>query len=268
MVTVRIFGGLGNQMFQYAAGLALAHKYNVQLKLDISFFKSCKDRKFMLDRFNISKDVIISNRLGMFNSKIARKIMSIVKFPKWYYRNYSTVFDNKIWDLPKNVYMDGYFQSEKYFAEIEKKIREEFVPAFELSEDFNWWQKTIENCNSVSIHVRRGDYLLRKNFEIHGILGVDYYEKAVSEIENQIENPQFFIFSDDEQWCRDNIVPITKNGEVVNLKSENKDVEELLLMSFCKHNIIANSSYSWWGAWLNKNGEKKVVSPEFSEIVK
>ena len=225
MTTVRIFGGLGNQMFQYAAGLALAQKYNVQLKLDISFFKSCKDRKFILDRFNISKDVIISDRSGMFNSKIARKIMSIVKFPKWYYRNYSPVFDNKIWNLPKNVYMDGYFQSEKYFKEIEKIIRKEFVPAFELSEDFNRWQKKIENCNSVSIHVRRGDYLFRKNIKTHGILGIDYYEKAVSKIENETENPQFFVFSDDEEWCADNIIPITKNGHLVDIRSENKDVD-------------------------------------------
>lgn len=262
MITVRIFGGLGNQMFQYAAGRALAEKNNVPLKLDISFFKSYKERKFMLNKFNISRDITVSDRRGVFNSKVARKIMSIVKFPKWYYRNYSTVFDERFFDLPENVYIDGYFQSEKYFADIEDILRNEFVPAFEVSNDFKTWKKKIQESNSVSIHVRRGDYLLKKNIEIHGILGVDYYKNAVSEMEEQIENPQFYIFSDDEKWCRENIVPFTKNGYVINIKSENRDVEELILMSACKHNVVANSSYSWWGAWLNKNENALIVAPK------
>ena len=268
MVKTRIFGGLGNQMFQYAAGKALAEKHGSQLMLDTSFFKSNKEREFMLDKFNIAREVTISSKSGIFNSKIVRKIMSIVKVPRRYYRNYSTAFDEKFFDLPANVYIDGYFQSEKYFGDIEDVLRNEFVPSFKVSDDFKIWEEKIRNSNSVSIHVRRGDYLLKKNIAMHGILGVDYYEKAVSEMENQIENPQFYIFSDDEKWCREKIVPTTRNGCIINVNSKNRDVEELVLMSICKHNIIANSSYSWWGAWLNENSEKKVVFPESSEILK
>ena len=262
MITVRIFGGLGNQMFQYAAGRALAEKKGVKLMLDTSFFKTNKEREFMLDKFNISGEVTISSKLAIFNSKIVRKIMSIVKFPKRYYRNYSTVFDDRFFDLPENVYIDGYFQSEKYFADIEDVLRNEFALSFQVSEEFKIWKEKIENSNSISIHVRRGDYLLKKNIVKHGVLGVDYYKKAVSEMEGNVGNPQFFIFSDDKHWCNEKIVPITNNGCVINIKSENRDVEELLLMSSCKHNIVANSSYSWWGAWLNKN-KNKIVWKDF-----
>ena len=262
MVTVRIFGGLGNQMFQYAMGRSLALKFGVPLMLDTSFFKGCKERKFMLDKFKISKEIVVSDKSGILNSKIVRKIMSTIRFPEWYYRNYSNSFDDRFRDLPKNVYLDGYFQSEKYFTDIEVVLRKEFELFFEVSEDFKMWKEKIRNSNSVSMHVRRGDYLLKKNIEIHGVLGIDYYEKAVSKIGNEIETPEFFVFSDDKNWCRENIIPITKNGNIIEIRSENTDVEELLLMSFCKHNIIANSSYSWWGAWLNRNEKKIVFMPK------
>ena len=107
MITVRIFGGLGNQMFQYAAGRCLAKNKNTSLKLDISFYRSQKKRTFMLNKFSIPEDVAISDKKTIYNSKIARKLMSIFRFPKSFYRNYSTCFDEKIFSLPDNSYIDS-----------------------------------------------------------------------------------------------------------------------------------------------------------------
>ena len=258
MITVRIFGGLGNQMFQYAAGRSLSKKYGVKLKLDTSFFKSNKERKFLLDKFDVSEDIVISHDMTLFNSKLVRKVLAMIKLPKWYHRNYSNTFQSDFFNLPDNAYIDGYFQDERYFKDIKDILVKEFLPSFVLSDEYKLWLETIKSSNSVSIHVRRGDYLLKKNIEVHGVLGVDYYERAVSKINKNVEHPKFFIFSDDEQWCIENIIPITKNGQIVKIRSENRDVEELILMSKCKHNITANSSYSWWGAWLNQN-ENKII---------
>lgn len=267
MIKVRIFGGLGNQMFQYAAGKVLSLKHGVPLIFDISFFKSNYDRKFMLSLFNISKDTIILEDKKFAESAIARKVMGILKLPRWYFRNYGLVYDDKFQELEDNTYLDGYFQSEKYFKDIEDIIRKEFVPSFKLSRSFNKWKQIIGECNSVSLHVRRGDYLNKKNVKIHGVLRSEYYEKAISIFRNRTENPFFFIFSDDEVWCKKMILPIVGKGRIVKINSVTRDVEELFLMGECKHNIIANSSFSWWGAWLNNKKDKIILYPKEWSLV-
>lgn len=237
---VKILGGLGNQMFQYAHGRSeeLSGK---KIIFDNSFFtgnKLEKDtaRNFKLDKFNIATNAEF--------------------FPKSH-------LISDIWTKIKRLLglnVDIYFQNEKYFINIADDIRKEFTLKQELSFKAKEILQKIENSNSVSLHVRRGDYITnQKTNSFHGVCGMDYYQEAMNIIKEKISNPAFFIFSDDIAWARDNF----KDKDFVFVSDTAiEDVEELILMSKCKHNIIANSSFSWWGAWLNNNPNKIVIAPQ------
>ncbi|MCX6712113.1 MAG: alpha-1,2-fucosyltransferase [Candidatus Vogelbacteria bacterium] len=156
-----------------------------------------------------------------------------------------------------NIYLDGYFQTEKYFKDFKKEIREDFTPKVISTTASDWTQKIKNGGNTISVHVRRGDYVG------HKILGeictIEYYQKAIEEISKLTEDPHFFIFSDDTMWVKENI---NLPNKIDYVSSPNlKDYEELVLMSICHHNIIANSSFSWWSAWLNLNPNKIVIAP-------
>lgn len=157
-------------------------------------------------------------------------------------------------------FVDEYYQNEKYFIDIADEIKKEFVLKNDFSAKAKEYLQRIENSNSVSLHIRRGDYVANKKINAyHGVCGLDYYNEAMKIIKEKINNPIFFVFSDDIHWAEENL----KGTEFVFVSCpEIEDVEELILMSKCKHNIIANSSFSWWGAWLNKNPEKIVIAPK------
>ncbi|RZK39288.1 MAG: alpha-1,2-fucosyltransferase, partial [Pedobacter sp.] len=159
------------------------------------------------------------------------------------------------------AYLEGYFQSENYF----KKIRQQLLLDFQFSHLSVNNQKFIAHIqsqvNSVSIHVRRGDYLKPYVEAFHGLLNLEYYRTAIKEIEKRINNPHYYIFSDDPEWCRNNFSFLSASHTIVSNQTS-KDWEDMCLMSNCKHNIIANSSYSWWAAWLNKNQDKLVIAPQ------
>lgn len=237
---IKIIGGLGNQMFQYAYGrnLELSGK---KVVFDTSFFagnKNSKDtaRDFKLDKFNITTSAEFSPKKHLISDiwiKIKRRL---------------------------GLNADVYFQSEKYFINISDNIRQEFTLKKELSNKAQEVLGNIENTDSVSLHIRRGDYVVDKNINaFHGICGMDYYQRAIELIKEKISHPTFFIFSDDITWAKDNL----KGPEFVFVSNpEIEDVEELVLMSKCKYNIIANSSFSWWGAWLNNNLDKIVIAPQ------
>ncbi|WP_245916974.1 alpha-1,2-fucosyltransferase [Mucilaginibacter yixingensis] len=158
------------------------------------------------------------------------------------------------------VYMEGYFQDERYF----KNIRIELLKKFkfpELSGDGRSFADRIKTTeNAVSIHVRHGDYLHPITSAFHGVLSVQYYQEAIKIVSDQIAQPQYFVFSDDPDWCKTNLA-FVKNSILVSEKNL-QNWEEMYLMSLCKHNIIANSSFSWWGAWLNTNNDKIIVAPK------
>lgn len=268
LVVVGLAGGLGNQLFQYAAGRSLALKKNAILKLDISFYKNNRERFYRLSEFEISAEKAIEDDLVFFSglrnrSKLWRVFLKYLNtdFSKKFYREAGFAFDKNVFDLMPPVYLDGYWQSEKYFKGAESKIRDEIVlkKGFKnISEEI---LGKIENSNSVSLHIRRGDYLTgRKAADILGVLPLDYYERAVRFILEKITDPAFFIFSDDIGWARDNL----KIEAPTFFVSDDKipDYEELICMSKCRHNIIANSSFSWWGAWLNNYKDKTVIAPQ------
>jgi hypothetical protein len=255
MIIVKLKGGLGNQMFQYATGLAVAIHNNDKLALDVSHYEnqSPKDtpRTFELPTFNISTfsfKNITPSKTTLFINKIKDKL-----FP-----NNPYSFDPKVFSSNN---LEGAFQNETYFIDIREQILKEFTLKNE-SEKFIETRKYIKSIPSVSIHIRRGDYISNSHAHTyHGVQTSEYYKKAYDHIVNTLGlNFTLFIFTDDIEWTRENITFHT-NTYIIS-EHNFSSAEELLLMSYCSHNIIANSSFSWWGAWLNQNPEKIIIAPQ------
>ncbi len=274
MIVVNIIGGLGNQMFQYAFGYAMSKENNTKLKLDVSGFNAYDLRDYELDLYNVEENSELKSRydslLNKLNSKhntilsrAVRKILrGLLKFTKFYYQEKEGVaFDEDVFNVEVDTYFYGYWQNEKYFKKYRKELLEIFTLKNIHPKAKEYQQKIIES-ESVSLHIRRGDYVTNTHANsIHGTCDIDYYKKAVMEILKSKEQVYFFIFSDDLDWAKDNLNFIS-NKTFVELEANTPDHEEMCLMSQCKHNIIANSSFSWWGAWLNKNEEKIVITPK------
>lgn len=269
MILAHLIGGLGNQMFQYACARRLAHALNAPLKLDLSAFESYGLRRFALDALEISAPVASREEVASFRQRAEVRGGLWRGLRTWLLgdactavRERSFAFDPTILDLRGNVLLDGYWQSERYFADIAGIIRREFQVKGALDSVNAAYAERIASTDSVSIHVRRGDYVANSATNaVHGTCGLDYYHRAVAEIAGKVSQPHFFLFSDDPDWVRMNFQPgfaIT----VVDANGEAKPCEDMRLMSLCRHNIIANSSFSWWGAWLNANPGKIVITPE------
>ncbi len=245
MIKISISGGLGNQMFQYAFGRAKALKNDADLALIPSYkAKNTAPRGFLLNNFNIKADIRNS-------TSIKEKIFKIAEpHPP---------FSKEIYEKPKGYFV-GNWQSEKYFKDYEDKIRADFTLKNRLSSEAEKIKDLIEKSYSVSLHVRRGDYASDQRVnEKHGLATIEYYSKAIYYIKEKVSQPTLFVFSDDIKWARENL-PLTESAVFVS--NENiSECEDLVLMSLCKNNIIANSTFSWWGAWLNKNQNKIVIAP-------
>lgn len=280
MIITKIQGGLGNQMFQYAIGRHLAYLNKTELKLDISFYKDPKKntfRKYALGNFNIIENFISDDeakkiKINNFHNKslptrILRRILKSLEerkpiYKRSYIREPYFHFCEEILKIKdkKYVYLYGHWQSEKYFKGIENIIRREFTLKNSLSQPAESILKQIKNTNSVSLHIRRGDYAKNeKTNRFHGICSLKYYHQALKIITSKISKPRLFIFSDDILWAKKNLK--TKNPITFVSGIGIGDAEEIILMSQCRHNIIANSTFSWWGAWLNNNPHKIVIAP-------
>jgi hypothetical protein len=274
MIIVAIFGGLGNQMFQYAVGRRLALSNNSQLKLDLSIFKNqigMTPRTYKLDVFNIKAEIATSREVerlkGSTRNFLYRywrklKMRVIPYYRQSYILEKTHQFDPNILKLGSNVYLQGFWPSEKYFREIENFIRQEFTFKKAPTKQNRETAYRISKTSSVSIHFRRADYVTDKaTHNYHGVCGLSYYRKAVDIISKKISKPHFYIFSDDPSWTKRHF-HIKYPVFFVDNNPIEKGFEDLRLMSLCKHNIIANSSFSWWGAWLNRNPEKIVIAPK------
>lgn len=267
MIITKLNGGLGNQLFQYAIAKTISIKNDTDLKLDITSFTNSK-RIFLLDKFILDFKIASPDeikKLTKYNKKYsflwltnALKTTSNKIYRQEHADNYFH-FDPNILIANKNqdVYMDGYWQNEKYFFEIKDILKNELKLKSEYDIKNTPIHQAITSCESVSLHIRRTDYLTKN---IYYQLTLDYYKKAIKQLSQKIIRPHFFIFSDDINWAKQNLkinLPTTYVDHSVNLK----DYQEFISMSLCKHNIIANSSFSWWGAWLNNNPQKTVIAP-------
>lgn len=240
--TIQIKGGLGNQLFQYAHGRKLEIVDKKDVTFDISFFENINTSKtthrpFLLTKFNINPEAKFVNIKQNLIIKIFKKIIQKIT------ANYE------------------YYQSEKYFSEIKNQILTEITLKNPLSDQAQNIANSIKlHDNPVSLHIRRGDYANNMHTnKHHGILPLEYYYHAEHYIKTKINNPMFFIFSDDIAWARENL----KIDNCIFVSNPNiTEVEEMLLMGQCSHNIIANSTFSWWGAYLNQNIGKIIIAPK------
>lgn len=266
MITINVIGGLGNQMFQYAFGYAIAREKGTDLKLDISGFEKYSLRSYGLDFFSISPIFLAEKDVEEYTTKpssvLGKLFFQKKKRNSHFYQEPHFHYDENVFSAQNNTYFQGYWQSEKYFF----KYRGELLSQFQLKNPLTLlaskYLELIRSTISVSLHIRRGDYVSNnKTNAFHGVCDLDYYKSAVSLILDSQPSTTFFVFSDDIDWCKQHFA-FLDNPHYVELEESAPDCEEMYLMSQCKHNIIANSSFSWWGAWLNQNPDKIVVAPK------
>lgn len=280
MICIQLFGGLGNQMFQYACARNLAHINNTNIVLDTTKLSeeattSYTKRSYELNIFNIDckiagkQDLIRCKplKLRLLNYFSIKVLSRGIKLSNYYIEG-SLKFDSSIFNVKRNSFVSGYWQSERYFLPIEKSIRDDFTfKNFDDEKNLNILEH-IRRSNSISLHIRLGDYQ-KSSHKIHGTQPIDYYYRAIKYLSGKVKTPFFFIFSDDIEWVKKNL-NIDVRHKFIDWNQREKSYLDMQLMSECKHNIISNSTFSWWGAWLNKHREKIVISPKawFNDIPK
>lgn len=263
-------GGLGNQLFQYASAKSLALKNQTELLIDTTYYTNVHEkttiRNFELDNFNLSFNIATKSDLDKFeNSSFSLlsifklHVLTLGKFNK--YKESNLQMDGDFLNLYGNLYLRGFFQNEVYFQDIRKQLLKEITPKIDFDKLNKELIHSMEAVNSVSVHIRRGDHLHYANNSFHGVCSKTYYDNAFEIIHTKVKNPAFFYFTDDDEWVRQNF-KLNEFDIIVDHNKGSNSYYDLLLMKYCKHNIIANSSFSWWGAWLNENDSKIVIGPD------
>lgn len=265
MIISRINGGLGNQMFQYAAGRALALRHGVDLVLDTRLFDGTTQFDLGLDVFNVMHVPASKTRLPPDRraSRLGYLLWRGLKLKPVLFRENGLGFNPGFERLGRDVYLSGYWQSERYFRDYEDRIREDFRIVRPPDAANRRMLEEIARVSAVSVHIRRGDYVSNaRTNATHGTCSLDYFRKGLSLIAEQKGiDPVVFAFSDDPQWVRENLnVPFELR--LADHNDAAHGYEDLRLMSACRHHVIANSSFSWWGAWLNPSPDKLVVAPK------
>jgi hypothetical protein len=271
MIVTKLQGGLGNQMFQYAAGLRLALSRGANLALDVSALDERTDevrRGYELAPYRISADMLDPRRGADPRGRVAR-ILGRLRRPKETESSSPASpeaerafhFDPAVLDLPEGSRLSGYWQSERYFADVADRVRGDLTLRDAPTGRNAEVAAQIASCTAVSLHVRRGDYVSNPTHNAtHGVCDLDYYQCAVRHIGKNVDEPVFFLFSDDPQWVSAHL-EIEAPTVLVDHNGPDAACEDLRLMSGCAHHVLANSSFSWWGAWLNPSPEKLVVAP-------
>lgn len=275
MIIVRLSGGMGNQMFQYAHGRILSLKYNVILKIDTTFLDhrikmphfirpNFSFRNFDLDVFNIQIEIAKPYEISFWNRPILfGPIMLIIDaflrklafLPGWE-KKYS--FNKEALQFGSNTYLEGFWQSEKYFSNITSTIRQDFILKNPISETTKKMQDDIKDTNSICVHLRRA----HGGGDFHTKYDMTYYESGIKYITEKKKIDKIFVFSDDIEWCKENIKFDISTIFVDNDSAGVKGEGHLYLMSLCQNFVIPNSTFSWWGAWLSVNPDKIVVAPK------
>ncbi|MEO6729266.1 MAG: alpha-1,2-fucosyltransferase [Candidatus Dojkabacteria bacterium] len=265
MIIVRLKGGLGNQMFQYAIGRKYMQMHNGnQVKLDDYTKKAGIQRDLMLTRYKIRGSVL--NKPEYYIYRITNALGTRVSFLKnWAYKIYfqdqTHAYEDFYLQGGKNVYLDGFWQNLKYFDDIKEILKDEFQLKDAPTKYSQELLEKINNSNAICLHVRRGDYVSNSHTNsVHGTAPMDYYNNAIAYINSHVENPNYFLFSDDPDWAKENIK--TNSPTEVSYNPIELGYEDLALMNACKHYIIANSTFSWWGAYLSRNPNKIVCAPK------
>jgi hypothetical protein len=261
MIISRLFGGAGNQLFQYAAARALADHLGTDLALDSRYVAGSEDRGDCFQHF-------ANARFTRAQTRPPAKTDGALRYAFWrhfgrnprFRREQSLGFDPAFFDLPDQTYLHGYWQSEKYFAGIADQIRRDLrftTPLDAANKDMAI--RIAESRCPLALHVRRGDYLASGAY---AACTPDYYRAAATHVaERTGDKPTCFVFSNDPAWARDNLA-LGFDTVVVDHNDETKGHFDLYLQTLCAHNVIANSTFSWWAAWLNDSPGKCVVAPQ------
>lgn len=268
MIVVRLKGGLGNQMFQYALGHVLAIKNNTELKVNTLYLdlnsKNITKRTLDLDVFNVNLNILESKDLPFIYRFHKYKMFILISFlfkkilkPKGIEQNFA--FNEEFLDLKGDTYLDGYFQSPKYFKGYEDVIRKDFTFKNNFTKNILDLSGEIKNTHSLCVHFRRTDYVNNKN---HDVVDMDYYIRGIGYIKNKSKIDKIYVFSDDITWCKENLKFDIPTFFVGDEYVGDKNSGHLFLMSQCHNFVIANSSFSWWAAWLANHPGKMVVAPK------
>ncbi len=275
MIVVRLMGGHSNQLFQYALGRKLSKKLNTELVLDLSWFKDFADvdtpRFYELGCYPLvarttenleGLNVVDPRQTITKTEKLKRKMR--VGNSIWMYYEDGQGFQPKVLKVPDNTLLVGYWQTEEYFKDIRSNLLKELEPTTQISKKNSEIIKKINSTESVWMHIRRGDYLTNKAAKkFHGLKDLNYYKKALATLtkklpRDKVENIHIFVCSNDIPWCKKNLdfpYPIT-------YIENDLGSDDMRTAKHCKHDILANSSFSWWGAWLNQNADKIVIAPK------
>ncbi len=270
-VVIRVKGGLGNQMFQYAAGRAVALRCGVPLKLDLSGFADPTERPYALDAMAIEATPAVAADLAPFGKEEpsargpwARLLGVRCRLRRWRGRRDGRLyeervfhFDPRVRSLSAPVYLDGYFQSERYFRDVRGAVARELSLRAPLDPANAAMAASIRESDAVSLHVRRGDYVTKV---IHGTCSLAYYRAALAHVVERVPGAHFYVFSDEPGWARENLGGLHPMTFVTHNPPE-RGAWDMHLMSLCRHHVIANSTFSWWGAWLSTWPDKIVVAP-------
>jgi hypothetical protein len=270
MIITKLNGGLGNQLFQYACGRALSLRNGDMVKLDITSYAAQANnpgmraetvRVYSLGHFAVHEQIATDDEIRRlkYPHGIVSKGWRFAK--KKFLRQFNIGFHSRIFSKKGDFYLDGYWQTPLYFNDAEKEIRKDLV----LKKSFGpaadaIFEKINADAAAVSLHVRRGDYVTNSRIsERHGLCSPEYYDRATAEMTKRVGAFNLYIFSDDIAWVRDNM-KFPSPATFVSAAGI-PDYEELALMGACRHHITANSSFSWWGAWLNPRQDKVVITP-------
>jgi hypothetical protein len=273
MIIVKLEGGHSNQLFQYAAARRLAKHLNTELYMDLHWFSTVADidspRFYELGDYRLAQRFIdrknfapVEDRPDNIKAKLYNLTKGRTKPRIKTYRQKGHYFNEEFLSLPDNIYLDGWWQDERYFKDIRPLLLDDTELKTKPTPKNARWLEQIKKSNSVSLHVRRGDYVTNKRTnKYHGVLKPEYYQKALDFLARKAGRKDFslFIFSNDMKWCKQNLkfsYPTTF------IDAGNSGAEDMRLMKHCKHNILANSSFSWWGAWLNQNEDKIIIAPK------
>jgi hypothetical protein len=265
-VVVPLIGGLGNQMFQYAAARALALRTGSQLELELAWFGIDADRQYALAPFLIKAKTVHQEKGARPEYRLLDRIAR--RLPITRKRNGIPVFkeasfryDRRIDELRAPVLLEGYFQSELYFGRFRDQIAEDFKLRYPPTPVTAKMLDQIGSTDAICVHIRRGDYVSNRRANAHhGTCSLEYYEAGLAQMAQGLTSAHCFVFSDDPDWVRANFVSSIPTT-FVDIHGTNEAHEDLRLMAACQRFVIANSSLSWWGAWLGAHGDKKVVAP-------
>ncbi len=274
-VYVSLYGGLGNQLFQYSIGRSLALRNQAQLVIDLTWFNICDNlngttpRKFELSKFNIVANISYKGLPWHSNPSLYNRFKRKFSFfspASAYgvniYKERNLHFDKAIFDHNCPIWLDGYWQSYKYFESIGDVIKREINIPEKLNPKSKIFYNNILKTDSICIHIRRGDYVkLGDSIFDHTSKGLNYYNNGVAILIRGLKNPHAYIFSDDPDWVKDNFKPPV-DFTIVDINTPNNPEQDLWLMAACQKFLIANSSFSWWAAWLSSHKEKKIIAPK------